>query len=328
MLYELKGLFLIFPIMFIWATTALTQDEIPYFDINSLPDVAISSAPIIKEPLVANPLKTSRDKGSTSTNGKHLDESANAILKHYFILQASPLKFDRTNKQKDINFGLSYNFRRKNDNFRLSYERESFSVQDPISAIKVSQDKNNAEMLYDYYFTNHEWSYFFLNTYKNRKEGGMHVVKDQYRIGPAGIKHTFLDIKHLDEFSISYIPLYEFAEFEVEDASNILNPVINTHIRKGIRNSFRFRAKASTKDEKVKFMDQLFYRPVYSFSKDTLDFHDVDFENEMSTSIYILGKLSLTYTNTITWDRRLSDINRIPSTNITHKITFAYEINL
>lgn len=249
----------------------------------------------------------------------------NSVKESYFELKASPITIDKVNKQRDGSYGANYNRKTTHDTLFVNYQRDYYSTTDPILLFTVSASNHKGEILYDYYTENGKWSYFILNTYKRRREGNIYVVKHEARAGLTGVKYTFLSNPTFTDLSLSFIPLYEYSVLGVEDQTNILNPILNEHIIRNIRNSFRFRVRVNL-NNKLHLSNVLFYRPTYSLDKKKFDFKDVDFENVLGFDYDLGNNIFFTYQNIYSWDIRLKDIYSIPSTNMRNKFTFNWKL--
>lgn len=270
----------------------------------------------LSQPLNVKPKPKAKKKPSKKPSPKVSDPD-----KNYWSLRAeiNPIKYRRINKEKDISYGLNLSYNKDEYELSLRADRSAFSSSDELSGITVSADDKNALFTFDINNFFGRFTYFNLLYYNQEQSGEIYTTKHKIRTGPIGIKFDIIEEKkYVDEFSLSFIPLYEYIIENVEEVGNLGDDLAYIEsTTTNIRASLRMRWKLKYKDF-LKMKITTFYRPAYPLDDNEYNSKDIAFENKVKLGYVINEHVSFGYINLFSYDIRKKTIHHLPSSDMEH----------
>lgn len=232
----------------------------------------------------------------------------------------SPFRVTKAAKQRDVTYGskLSYKFERY-ESF-LEYVATDFRQVDLINNFKIEFARYDGTFNFDINKIWGNFSYFFMFNYQRARAGKVFIVRNNFQIGPVGLKYDFIENDPLlNELSASIIPLYEMRTENVQIPISQTNGVrvfkrISARI---VRLSLRNKIELNLVPNILKMKNTMFLRPGYNLEASVWDKNDYAITNKTEFKLKLVDFINFNYVNEFIYERR-NKIRNLPITDIIH----------
>ncbi len=243
-------------------------------------------------------------------------------------LSVSPYRKAARNKEEEYTLLAEGTINKGHHELLALYEKSYFSTLDFESQIFIKSAVENIVITYD---INHFWgdfTYFLLYQYKRETQNNTDIIPNNHLGGIFGLKYDIIeDGKIWKEWSVSFIPLYEYLKENVELNQNGTF-IVEQYKRNNIRNSMRMKLKFEFFEGKVTIKDTFFYSPAYNLDEKKFVSDDVDIKNKVKISYNINENFSITLSNEIIRNERVEKLRRYPRNEQIDMFTIDYTLIL
>lgn len=256
---------------------------------------------------------------------------------HNVSLGVAPFTIRKINDEREINVNSSY---------RYEVDRWSTSIEARrILSSATSTDLDTGELItVKRATTGIEWNmdlkkitpwlnYFTEVSYNREREQEKYIKRHEVRGGPIGLKFIIFRDKLITKFDISYIPLYEMLDEDLEETTEDpitfeSSTVLKRRITRNLRNSFKVQIESAfLEGGKFTMNETMKYRPIYRFNTGELDYQDSDFSNEFTAAYKLSANFAFSYTNIFSWDIRRRRDQMAPATEFEHNFNLTFNHN-
>lgn len=247
-------------------------------------------------------------------------------------IYAAPISKQSLNDAKNINYGFNIsNQDRTKYELEGGYNYNTYSQTDPFLKQKASGSFYSSNNSFDINNIYGNWSYFAMMNYKKQRMGTMYPIKNQVDGGITGVKYKFFKNQYISDLSLSYIPVLEYRQSEVQEyhfdeTTFVFSEKKVTKTTNLLRHSFRFRFRARYMDYELK--ETWFFKPKQDLANHHAEIKDCDMSNNISFNYYLTQNFQFGYTNQYFYDIRLKRNNGLPSTNMIHTLNFTYNFSI
>jgi hypothetical protein len=245
-----------------------------------------------------------------------------------FILEADPIKLISKDDEKKMDYSLRVESIDWGDKeftafYRYTHTNKRASNFGTASNTMIDLSKYHAGAQFDYNDIFPDWTWFCLADWKKERDGNINPYYYRLHLGPFGIKYNFYQSSSIDEISLSYVPLLEFIERDVINDDGTLDIFTDNYARHSFRFRFKWRPHYA-----FTLTDVAWYRPYHNLSDKHIDFKDVKFENNLTSSYQLSENFSISYSHIIIWDVADSENYGFPATIYENIFSFKYNFSI
>lgn len=268
-----------------------------------------------------------------STTAAPAEEQMEAQTPHRFSLGIAPFTMRKINDEKEINVNTSYGYEVEawSSSFEVTRVLSSSTSTDIETGalLTVKRATTEMELNFDIKRLTPWLNYFFQASYNREREQEKYIKRHEFRGGPVGFKFIIFRDELITKFDLSYIPLYEMLDEDIEET--IEDPVtfestivLKRRITRNLRNAFRLEIESAfLEGGKFTINNTMNYRPIYRSDTGELDYEDADFSNEFTAAYKLSENFEFSYVNNYSWDIRRR-INESPATEFEHSFNLTF----
>ncbi len=245
-----------------------------------------------------------------------------------FILEADPIKLISKDDERKMDYSLrikSIDWGNKEFSafYRYSHTNKRASNFGTASNTMVDISKYHAAAQFDYNDIFPDWTWFCLADWKKERDGNINPYYYRLHLGPFGIKYNFYQSTSIDEISLSYVPLLEFIERDIINDDGTQDIFTDNYARHSFRFRFKWRPNYA-----FTLTDVAWYRPYHNLADKHIDFKDVKFENNLTSSYQLNENFSISYSHILIWDVADSNNYGFPATIYENIFSFKYNFSI
>jgi hypothetical protein len=258
----------------------------------------------------------------------HSQEQPNSGLSGYFSLNDWEYKDIDEEVNLDWELGVGNKNQEKYE-FNFKYENTYMRKKDLFQKTTVTEKVNNFESQFDINKIINNFGLTSQGKLFRQKDNDILTTNYEITFG-LGVKLDFFENDMIQEFSISYIPNFNYHDIYSPALDPTLDPL--QRVSHSWHHELLLVFKALLVDQKITLSENLSYKQIDVISADKelasdLERSDYIITHEFSLDYNVNDYFSFGYLNSLTEDRRRAQLQNLPSTDHRNSLRFKLSWN-